>query len=224
MSPVSLPTMRVVSVNVGRLEPTEASRKGVTGHRKRPVEFIEVFSPDVEKGRSGVVGDAIGDGRHHGGTTQALYAYASEDLDWWAATLGAQLPPGSFGENLTTTGIDVNAALVGERWRIGDTVEVVVTDPRIPCRTFAGEMNQPQWVKRFTAERKPGPYFRVAVPGTIRAGDAITVIDRPAHSVTVADLFGALTSDPHLANHCLSAGAHLTGEAFDALTKRNSTM
>lgn len=216
--------MHVLSVNLGRLEPTQASRTGRTGHRKRPVDVIEVFSPDVVKGHSGVVGDAIGDERHHGGTTQALYAYASEDLDWWARALGTDLPPGSFGENLTTIGIDVNAALVGERWRIGDTVEVVVTDPRIPCRTFAGEMNQPHWVKRFAAERKPGPYVRVAVPGTIRAGDAITVIERPDHSVTMADLFGALTSDPQLANHCLSAGAHLTGEAFAALTGRGSAM
>ncbi|MFV0452926.1 MAG: MOSC domain-containing protein [Propioniciclava sp.] len=212
--------MQVISVNIGRLEPTAASRTGMTGHRKRPVDAVRVTSPTVERGHSGLGGDEIGDAKHHGGTDQAVYAYAAEDLDWWAEHLGTPLPPGSFGENLTTSGFDVNATLIGERWRIGDQVELVLTDPRIPCRTFAGEMDRRGWVKQFTAACRPGPYLRVAVPGTIRVGDPIRVLERPDHPVTIAKLFAAMTTQPQLARHCQRAGDALTTHAQRVLEKR----
>jgi MOSC domain-containing protein YiiM len=112
--------------------------------------------------------------------------------------LGRELPGGSFGENLTTTGIDVNAALIGERWRIGTTV-LEVSCPRIPCSTFAGFLDERGWLKRFTLAAVPGPYFRVVEPGHISAGDPITVVSRPAeHRVTVALSFRAVTTEPEL--------------------------
>src|SRR5687767_15089998 len=91
---------------------------GVTAIDKRAVEG------PVHIGPYGVHADVQADRKHHGGLDKALYAYASEDAAFWADELGRTLAPGFFGENLLTEGIDVNAALVGERWRIGDRVEV----------------------------------------------------------------------------------------------------
>ena len=95
----------------------------------------------------GLVGDRVYDVNHHGGPDQAVYAYAREDLDRWEAELGRPLANGNFGENLTTADLDVNGALIGERWRIGPDVVLEVSCPRIPCATFqaAGACG---WIKR----------------------------------------------------------------------------
>ena len=91
--------------------------------------------------------------KHHGGADQAVYAYAREDLDVWAAKLRRPLPNGIFGENLTTIGIDVNGALIGERWLIGRSLLLEVSCPRIPCTTFQGWLGEPGWLKRFMRAR-----------------------------------------------------------------------
>ena len=172
---------------------------------------VEVRDPGPERsglGR-GLVEDHIGDGKHHGGHDQAVYAYQREDLDRWAGQLGRELPDGMFGENLTTAGLDVNEAVVGERWRVGAEVELMVTSPRTPCATFAGWLGERGWVKRFTAEARPGAYLRVVRPGTISAGDPIEVVHRPDHDVTVSLYFRALMSDPELLPRLLAAGDDL---------------
>lgn len=140
----------------------------------------------VEVDLEGFVTDQVGDTEHHGGNEQALYAFAGEDYDDWALELGRELRPGLFGENLTTRGIDVNAALIGERWRIGD-VTAVVSGPRIPCATFAAQVGERAWVKRFIERGRPGAYLRVVDTGAIAPDDGIQVIDRPDHDVTVSD-------------------------------------
>jgi MOSC domain-containing protein YiiM len=168
-----------------------------------------------------VVGDAVLDGRHHGGDTQAVYAYAREDLDGWEATLATRLPSGIFGENLTTAGIDVSGARIGERWLVGDTVVLQVTDPRIPCRTFALWLARRGWVRTFTERAAPGTYLRVVVPGELRAGDPVTVVHRPNHDVTVALAFRALTTAPDLFPRVLGAGGDLTDELAATATRRS---
>ena len=166
---------------------------------------------------SGLVGDWIGDSRHHGGDDQAVYAYAREDLDRWQDLLGRPLAPGSFGENLTTSGVDVNGALVGERWRIGDTLELQVTDPRVPCGTFRGWIGEQGWLRTFTVAEIPGTYLRVTVPGDVRPGDPLVVVHRPDHGVTVADLFRALMGRADDPQALLVAGDSLTVEARESL-------
>ena len=133
-------------------------------------------------GRYGVGADVQADRKHHGGLDKALYAYAQEDAVFWEGVLGRELAPGFFGENLRTAGIDVNASRIGEVWRIGDTCTVAVTMPRTPCQTFArwvGGPDQRGWVKRFSAERRLGPYLRVLRNGFVLAGDPIEVVSRP---------------------------------------------
>ncbi len=156
---------------------------------------------------------AVCDRRHHGGDTQAVYAYAREDLDHWESVLGRNLPGGVFGENLTTMGVDVNAAVIGERWRIGDELELAVTVPRIPCGTFRGWIAEQGWLRTFARAAMPGTYLSVVSSGQVRAGDPVTVLHRPAHGVTVARVFRAVTLEPALLPSILAA------EGLDEETK-----
>ncbi|MGZ4459590.1 MAG: MOSC domain-containing protein [Nocardioidaceae bacterium] len=187
----------VVSVNVG----TPVDEEWAGNLRRTAIRKSPVTGP-VRVRELGLDGDQVADTEHHGGTYQAVYAFAQEDLDFWSEQLGETVPPGLFGENLTTTGIDVNEAVVGERWRIG-TALLQVTEVRIPCNVFKNWLgvrgyDNTVWVKRFTAEGRPGPYLRVLEEGTLRVGDPITVEHRPAHGVTVSTMFKALTTDPAL--------------------------
>ncbi|GAA2451662.1 MOSC domain-containing protein [Streptomyces macrosporus] len=217
--------MRLLSVNLAR--PHSAgytdSPTGVTGIDKRPADGpVAVAAPGPKGvGGSALAGDVIGDKRHHGGDHQAVYAYAREDLDDWEEALGRELPNGVFGENLTTAGVDVNGALVGERWRVGPDVVLEVSCARIPCRTFAGwlgETGAPPaqrgggWIRQFTRAAVPGAYLRVVSPGEIRAGDRIEIVHRPDHEVTVSFLFRALTTERELLPRTLAAGEALPPE------------
>jgi len=162
------------------------SGNGVTAIDKRPVDGR------VRIGRYGVRADVQADRKHHGGLDKAVYAYAEEDAAFWEGELGRDLPPGFFGENLRTEGIDVNASRIGEVWRIGDTATVQVTMPRTPCQTFArwvGGADQRGWVKRFSAERRLGPYLRVLRNGTVQAGDPIEVVSRPENAPGLLDVY-----------------------------------
>jgi len=168
---------------------------------------------------SGLVGDFIGDGQHHGGTDQAVYAFQREDLDRWAERLGRELPNGFFGENLTTSGIDVADARIGERWRIGRDVELEVTAPRIPCSTFRGWVGEEGWLKMFTVEARPGAYLKVIAPGSISGGDPIVMTHRPDHDVTVSLVFRAELIDRDLLPSLLAAGDHLHPSTRAAVDK-----
>lgn len=184
--------MKVLSVNVAVPGPNPAKGLGMTGIDKRPVEHpVEVRPPGPKTTglHSGVVGDAIGDVKHHGGDNQAVYSYAREDYEWWEAELGRSLPSGFFGENLTTVGMDVNGAQIGEVWRIGDVVELQPTFGRIPCATFQARMALPRWTKRFAQANRTGAYLRIVTPGAIRVGDPIEIVHRPARSVSIAEAF-----------------------------------
>lgn len=190
----------VVSVNVARpvANPDARSAWPVTGIDKVPTSTpVQVRAPG-ELG-SGLVGDLIGDQKHHGGPDQAVYAYAREDLDEWQRRLGRELPDGVFGENLTTLGVEVTEARIGERWTVGsDGLVLEVSSPRTPCRTFTEWLQIPGWAKTFTEAAIPGAYFRVISPGAVRAGDQIVVTFRPDHDVTVGMVFRAKTSQPEL--------------------------
>lgn len=182
---------QVEAVNVGRIRPTEHGALKRTAIDKRPVAGRVRVEP------LGVVGDEIADVEHHGGLDQAVYVFAREDYAHWEAELGRPLSAGVFGENLTTVGMDVQNARIGERWRVGEAL-LELTDVRMPCATFAGFMGEPQWVRRFTENGVPGAYFRVLEPGTVAAGDPIEVVSVPDHEFTVGYAFRAGTTQPHL--------------------------
>ncbi len=184
---------RLLSINVGRPKDADWADIGRTSIDKRPV------TGPVEVTELGVAGDQVSDTAHHGGVDQAVYAYAREDLDFWETELGQQIRDGQFAENLTTEGIDLTNAAIGTRLQIGEVV-LEIAGIRTPCNDFKGWMalsgfDNTAWVKRFAAERRPGPYLRVLATGSIAAGDPIEVVHEPDHGITVRDMFVALNLD-----------------------------
>jgi MOSC domain-containing protein YiiM len=188
---------RVISVNVGRSRDAEwAGRLRRTAIDKRPV------AGPVDVRWLGLAGDEQADTQNHGGREQALYVYAREDLDWWVERLSRELVNGMFGENITTTGLDITGALIGEVWRLGTAV-VQITAARIPCVVFAGWVDERQWVRRFADAGRPGAYLRVLQEGTVRAGDGLEIISRPAERVTLAEAMAAFYGDADLMRRLL---------------------
>jgi MOSC domain-containing protein YiiM len=161
-------------------------------HRIRPGYFRDtaidkrpVRGP-VEVTRLGLTGDQQ-ISRGHGGVDKAVYAYADEDAAWWAGELGRDIPPGLFGENLRTTGLDVIGAQIGEQWSIGNVL-LQVQMPRTPCENLSLRMGMDGFQLRFHATGRVGALLKVLTPGTLTAGDQITVELRPDHGVSVSDL------------------------------------
>jgi MOSC domain-containing protein YiiM len=213
----AVPVVR--SVNVGRPQDREWAGLGYTSIDKRPAPGT------VRAHRNGLVGDVVSDTRHHGGPDRAVYAFGREDLDHWERELGRDIPDGQFGENLTTEGIDVNEAEVGDRWRIGGAL-LEVASVRIPCNDFKGWMGESgydstRWVRRFAEHGRPGPYLRVLQEGEIAAGDEIELVHRQGHGVTVSTMFRALTTDPSLLSRLLEIdglAAHVREKVDRTLT------
>ena len=191
----------VLSVNVGSPKPRPGSAAS-TGIGKVSVDHIDVADPGPKRrgpdgaGVSGVAGDFIGSGRHHGGSGQAVYAFAREELDHWSRVLGRELSDGMFGENITTTGLDVDASEYGDLWTVGDTV-LRASGPRVPCATFAQRLGEKGWVKRFTEHGRGGTYLAVVEPGPIRPGDEITV-ERSGSGLLITSLLQAWMGDLEL--------------------------
>jgi MOSC domain-containing protein YiiM len=179
----------IVSVNVGRTRQFEYEERAVqSAIWKNPVTGrIAVRGVNLD-------GDEQADRRAHGGPDKAVYAYAIEDTRWWEKQIGRPLSYGNFGENLTTQGIDVNDALIGEHWKIGSTV-LEVSEPRVPCWRLGVRMNDKLFPRRFTEALRPGSYLRIVVEGDVGAGDEIRIIERPNHTMTIRDVFRIYTRD-----------------------------
>ena len=159
-----------------------------TGIWKVPVEGrVAVRGVNIE-------GDEQADRSVHGGPDKAVYAYGREDTDWWEGELGRELPYGAFGENLTLQGVDVSNALIGERWRIG-TVLLEVSEPRFPCWKLGVRFGDPRMLKRFSLALRPGAYLRIAEEGELAAGDAVEIVERPDHDLTIAGFAHAYLED-----------------------------
>jgi MOSC domain-containing protein YiiM len=173
---------RVLSVNVGLPRDFEYN-----GRPARSAIWKSPVAGRVAARGVNLAGDDQADRRAHGGTDKAVYAYAVEDLGWWAHEIGRPLQYAELGENLTTEGIAVNDALVGERWAIGTTV-LEVSEPRVPCWRLGVRMNDKLMPRRFTEALRPGAYLRILVEGDVGAGDEIQVVERPDHELTIRDV------------------------------------
>ena len=180
---------KVLSVNVGTVREFE--------YGGRPARSAIWKSPAVGRiAARGVnlAGDDQADRNAHGGPDKVVYAYAVEDARWWEREIGRPLAYGEFGENLTTEGIEVNHALVGERWAIG-TMVLEVSEPRVPCWRLGVRMNDKMFPRRFTEALRPGTYLRLVVEGDVGAGDEIRVVEKPGHDLTIRDVFRIYTRD-----------------------------
>lgn len=185
---MSTPIGTIRSVNVGEPRDVEWFGRTVsTAIWKEPVE-----------GRARVegvnlAGDDQADRRVHGGPDKAVYAYAEEDIAWWRTT-HPDVGPGTFGENLTTAGIDLSEAWVGERWAVGDVV-LEVSEPRLPCFKLGIRMGDAAFKDVFEAAGRLGTYLRIVEPGTVGAGDEVRILGRPAERLTVAEVAASRHGD-----------------------------
>ena len=177
---------KILSINIATTSQLQnwSDSGNRTGIDKRPAEGLVQFGNDC------VAGDTVVDTKHHGGYHRAVYAYAVEDAQWWETKIGRTITPGMFGENITTQGLDVTGALIGEQWRIGDLL-LEVAEPRIPCKVFSGFWDRPTLIKEFTEAGRPGAYMRIIEEGMVEAGTAIEIVHRPSHGITIGDLYAA---------------------------------
>ena len=206
---------RIAAVcRVAELFPVPSRGDLLSGIDKRPV------SGALAVQRHGIWGDLQGDREHHGGVFKAVYAYSREARDQLAAQEGRDLPDGFFGENLVTEGVATDGALIGEIWQVG-SVTLQASCPRTPCRTFADRMGDRTWPRRFTEFGRPGTYFMVLTEGEIAAGDAITVVSRPSHSVSIADAFRGL--DPDQAGGLLDWAENTGTVLYDSVARKALT-
>jgi MOSC domain-containing protein YiiM len=208
--------MHVETVNVGRIRAIRLRDRIIsTAIWKYPVSGrIEISGVNIR-------GDDQADRRVHGGPDKAVYAYAREDTAWWEGELGRQLGPGAFGENLTVRGVDVSGARIGERWAIGSTV-LEVRQPRLPCFKLGLRHSDPLLPRRFASAGRPGAYLAIVEPGAIAAGDAVEVIERPDHEVTVALLAHVFLHDHSRGLELLSAQALPDDWRLWAIQRANS--
>lgn len=158
----------ITSVNVGVPRTVEwFGREVSTAIWKDPVDGpVPVAGVNLR-------GDDQADRRVHGGPDKAVYAYSVEDYRWWAKQ-GVEVGPGTFGENLTTSGIDLTESRIGDRWAIGEVV-LEVAQPREPCFKLGMRMGDHRFPERFEAAARPGAYLRIVAEGSVAAGHEIVV-------------------------------------------------
>jgi MOSC domain-containing protein YiiM len=207
--------MHLVSVNVGKERAIENGKpSGTTGIYKQPaMEAVQIHTLGLE-------GDVISDKKNHGGPDQAVYVYTSDDYAWWEIELGRVLEPGTFGDNLTISGMESASLNIGDRLNVGEVV-LEVTAARIPCVTLAARMADPTFVKRFRNAGRPGLYCRVIVPGRVRAGDLVSLTPYAGDTLSVlavAELYYDRDAGPDVLQQALRAP--LAIRARDALEAR----
>jgi MOSC domain-containing protein YiiM len=175
--------MQLLSINIGSAQPIQGAKaSGKTGIYKQPTDARVLVTAD------GLVGDVICDTENHGGVDQAVYVFGTPDYEWWSATLGQELAPGTFGENFTITGLASAEVAIGDRLHIGEVV-LEITAPRIPCVTLARRMGDPAFLKRFRSAERPGVYCRVIREGYTQAGDAVILQAYQGPTIKAIELF-----------------------------------
>lgn len=143
---------RIVSINI-------SDRKGI---RKKPVDEV------ILKTGYGIEGDAHASSEWH----RQVSLLAIESIKKMQS-LGLDVKPGDFAENLTTEGIDLLSLPIGTRMTIGVEIEVEVSQIGKECHTRcaiyyqAGDCVMP----------KEGIFVKVLKGGKVRKGDSIVVND-----------------------------------------------
>jgi len=181
--------MELISINVGRPRTVEWKGKSVrTGIFKSP---LPTGGGRVRVDRLNVAGDEQADPDVHGGVDKAVYVYPSEHYGPWGEELpGVELPWGAFGENLTTCGDGLleTAVRIGDRLRVGG-VELVVTQPRLPCYKLGIRLGRDDVIRRFVETARSGFYCAVEREGEIGAGDPVALAGRNEAAPSVDQVF-----------------------------------
>jgi MOSC domain-containing protein YiiM len=181
----SPPDAKLLTIQVARPVPVQHMDREVrTGIFKRPVEGpVMVRTLNID-------GDEQGDLTVHGGVDKAVYCYASEHYPAWQEELGREWPFGTFGENLTVSGLFEDQLHVGDVLEVGDAVLQVV-QPRFPCYKLGIKIGDQRFVKRFQESGRSGFYCRVLQEGNIEPGQPIKLTQRDETQPTIADMLAA---------------------------------
>jgi MOSC domain-containing protein YiiM len=175
--------MQLISINVGHEQTLQnKDRVEKTGIFKLPID------QPVKITNLGLENDVIVSKKHHGGPDQAVYVYGALDYEWWSGVLGRELLPGTFGENLTISGLESARFNIGDMLHFED-VTLQVTAPRIPCSTFAARMQDPHWVKKFRQAERPGLYCRVLQDGSIKPGEPVRFESYQDETVSLLEMY-----------------------------------
>ncbi|MGV9891824.1 MOSC domain-containing protein [Streptomyces sp. NPDC003395] len=170
----------LLSVNLGQAGPmTVQGETIVTGFDKRPTEGAARVEAD------GLAADDHVDDA--GDPDRAVLCYQLRHYDDWRRELGRDLPPGTFGENLTVDGPADDEVLIGDELRVGEVL-LRVTQPRIPCRKMAVRLGREDIPARYLAGGRVGFLCRVVEPGLLRAGDKMELVRRGESGVSVAEV------------------------------------
>ncbi len=207
--------MRIISVNLGEEREVQNGRNPVkTGIYKLPVEHA------VHVSRLGLAGDVIIDTKHHGGLDQAVYVYCEADYDYWRRALNLPLAPGTFGENLTISGLESGPMVIGDRLVCGDVV-LEVTGPRIPCYKLAQRMDDALFVERFRDAGRPGFNCRVLQEGLVQQGMPLRYEPFGGERITILEFYrhhyNPDNSEQNLRRYLRAPVAGKTREKFEQL-------
>lgn len=199
--PPAIDPLQLLDVRMGRVQ----ERPDAHGRPLRSAIRKESVPGPILLGSEGLLGDEVGDRKHHGGPDQALLAYARETYVLWASE-GRPLAPGTFGENLLLAGLDDHSACIGDRLQVGDAL-LQVSQPRVPCGTLQRHLGWPDAVTRVYATARGGFYLRVLVPAPLESGAPVKLLDRPQPAWTVARALHARWKAAENPAECLAMGA-----------------
>lgn len=176
--------MKIISVNVGRPRILNWQGRSI-----RTAIFKQPVAGPVELAAFNLAGDEQADLRVHGGADKAVYTYDTAHYAAWRALLPdwKDWTPGLFGENLTTEGLLETAVRVGDLFGLG-TARLRAVQPRQPCYKLNARFDDGSMATRFARAGRPGIYFRVEEPGTVQAGDALTLLEAAATTLTIQDI------------------------------------
>ncbi len=178
----------LVSVNVGQpsIIGPYRGRPVTSSIAKQPVEAESLWLDWVN-----LEGDRQSDLKVHGGPDKAVYAYPFEHIRSWAAELGQDLGPASFGENLTTFGLIEDEVCIGDVFAWGDA-QMQVSQPRQPCFKLATYRHRPDLPKKLVANGRTGWYLRVLRPGQVPVSGPLILTEPHPARITVRAVHDAL--------------------------------
>jgi MOSC domain-containing protein YiiM len=180
-----MPTL--ISLQVGRPQAL-----GVPGSRE-PMDkpwvsgfFKDPVTTPVTLSSFNLDGDEQADLENHGGRDKAICCYAAEHYPSWHTALELpDLPYGAFGENFTLEGLNEDTICLGDQYTIG-TATVEVSQPRQPCWKLGRRWRIKELPAVVIESGRTGWYLRVLQPGTVAAGQELTLIARPLPEWSIA--------------------------------------
>jgi len=151
---------------VEKVAATKGRIKAISVSKERGTKKVNV--PEAElRADFGIIGDA-----HSGNWHRQISLLAAESIDKMTAK-GAKVSPGDFAENITTEGLNLHELPVGSKLKLGQSVELEITQFGKKCHSRCEIFEQ---VGDCIMPRE-GVFARVTKAGAISVGGVIEVIN-----------------------------------------------